>query len=71
MHVRQTEFIIEFEFGKKYLSIPNFLLRECHICLKNDGNYYLTLSESDLSSSWWFGIFNDCKISSTLGTAPL
>jgi hypothetical protein len=56
MHVRQTEFIIEFEFGKKYLSIPNFLLRECHICLKNDGNYYLTLSESDLSSSWWFGM---------------
>lgn len=56
MHVRQTEFIIEFEFGEKYLRIPNFPLRECHICLQNDGNYYLTLDADSLSSSWWFGM---------------
>jgi hypothetical protein len=56
MHVRQTEFIIEFEFGEKYLTIPNFPLRECRICLQNDGNYYLELNIDSLSSSWWFGM---------------
>lgn len=56
MHIRQTEFIVEFEFGEKYLSIPNFPLRECHISLQNDGNYYFTLDESSLSSSWFFGM---------------
>ncbi|MBU3670319.1 MAG: hypothetical protein FGM17_06330 [Polynucleobacter sp.] len=56
MHIRQSEFIVEFEFGEKFLSIPNFPLRECHISLQNDGNYYLTLYVDSLSSSWWFGM---------------
>ena len=56
MHVRQTEFIVEFEFGEKYLRILNFPLRYCHISLQNDGNYYLTLDNSSLSGSWWFGM---------------
>jgi hypothetical protein len=56
MHIRQTEFIIEFEFGEKYLTIPNFPLRECRICLQNDGEYYLALDSDSLSSSWWFAM---------------
>ena len=56
MHIRQTEFIIEFEFGEKYLTIPNFPLRECRICLQNDGEYYLALDSDSLSSGWWFAM---------------
>ena len=56
MHIRQTQFNIEFEFGKQYSAIPNFPLRECHICFENDGNYYLTLNLDSLSSNWWFGM---------------
>lgn len=56
MHIRQTEFIVEFEFSEKYLIIPNFPLRECRICLQNDGNYYLTLDVDSLNSSWWFAM---------------
>ena len=56
MHVRQTEFIIEFEFGKKYLTIPNFPLCECRIALQNDGEYYLALDGDSFSSSWWFAM---------------
>ena len=56
MHIRQTEFIIEFEFGEKYLTIPNFPLCECRVSLQNDGDYYLALDDDSLSSSWWFGM---------------
>ena len=56
MHIRQSEFIVEFEFGEKFLCIPNFPLRECYIRLQNDGNYYFTLDIDSLSSSWWLGM---------------
>jgi len=65
MHVRQSEFIIEFEFVENYSTIPNFPLCECRISLQNDGEYYLALDSDSLSSSWWFGMtdimhnFND------------
>jgi hypothetical protein len=56
MHIRQSEFIIEFEFGEKYQAISNFPLNECRIRLQNDGNYYLTLDADTLSSSWYLGM---------------
>lgn len=59
MRIRQSEFTIEFEFGERYLRIPNFPLRECRIDLKNDGNYYLTLDTESLSDSWWLAITNN------------
>jgi hypothetical protein len=59
MRIRQSEFTIEFEFGERYLRIPNFPLRECRMELENDGNYYLTLNAESLSDSWWLSITSD------------
>lgn len=59
MRIRSSEFTIEFEFGERYLRIPNFPLRECRIALVNDGNYYLTIDSRCLDSSWWLAITND------------
>ena len=56
MHIRQTEFIIEFEFREEFLTISNFPLRECRIALQNDGEYYLALDGDSFSRSWWFAM---------------
>ena len=56
MHIRQTEFTIEFEFGERYRTIPNFPLCECRIALQNDGEYYLALDGDSFTSSWWFAM---------------
>lgn len=56
MYVRPSEFIIDFEFKEKYSSITNFPLRECHISLQNDGNYYLTIDNQVLQSDWWLNM---------------
>ncbi len=56
MHIRQTEFIIEFEFREEFLTISSFPLRECRIALQNDGEYYLAIDGDSFASSWWFAM---------------
>lgn len=57
MSVTPSEFTITFEFCGLFGEIdsklkPNY----CRISLKNDGDYFITLTEDDLMRSWYLGI---------------
>jgi len=57
MSVTPSEFTITFEFCGAFVAIDSKSKpRYCRLSLKNDGNYYLTLTEDDLKLSWYLGI---------------
>ena len=57
MSVTPSEFTITFEFCGLFEGIDSKSKpRYCRISLKNDGDYYLTLTENDLKLSWYLGI---------------
>lgn len=56
MSVTPSEFTITFEFCGSFQGIDSKSKpRYCRISLKNDGNYYLTLTEDALKPSWYLG----------------
>lgn len=57
MSVTPSEFTITFEFCGSFHGIDSESQpRYCRLSFRNDGNYYLTLTESDLKLDWYLAI---------------